>query len=52
MRPVRLVTVCLLAAVAATGCTDSSGGPAATPTAPSGSAATTGPGTATTATPE
>jgi len=52
MRPVRLVAAaCLLAAVAATGCTDSSGGPSATPTAPSGSAATTGPGTATTAAP-
>ena len=46
-----LLIVILLAAVAATGCTDSSGGsggsPAAT-TAPPGSAATTGPGTATT----
>jgi len=53
MRPVRLVAAaCLLAAAAATGCTDSSGGPSATPTAPSGSAATTGPGTATTAAPE
>jgi len=58
MRPVRLVAAaCLLAAVAATGCTDSSGSSAgsadsaATTTAPSTSAATTSPGTATTAAP-
>jgi hypothetical protein len=57
MRPVRLVAACLLAAVAATGCTDGSGEPSATPsstaatTTPGGPTDTTGPGTATTAAP-
>jgi hypothetical protein len=55
MRPVRLVAACLLAAVAAAGCTDGSGDPSATPastaatTTPDGPTDTTGPGTATTA---
>jgi hypothetical protein len=57
MRPVRLVAACLLAAVAATGCTDGSGEPSATPsstaatTTRGGPTDTTGPGTATTAAP-
>jgi hypothetical protein len=57
MRPVRLVAACLLAAVAATGCTDGSGDSSATPastaatTTPGGLTDTTGPGTATTAAP-
>jgi hypothetical protein len=51
MRPVRLVAACLLAAAAATGCSDGSagGGYGTTPTAaPTSAAATTGPGAATT----
>jgi hypothetical protein len=57
MRPVRLVAACLLAAVAATGCTDGSGDPSATPaptaatTTSGGPTDTTGPGTTTTAAP-
>jgi len=52
MRPVRLVAVCLLAAVAATGCTGRSAGPSATPTstAAAPAATTTTPAGATTTT--
>jgi hypothetical protein len=54
MRPVRLVAACLLAAVAATGCSGNADRPAATPTTTAtttapGPTGTTGPGTATTA---
>jgi hypothetical protein len=57
MRPVRIVAACLLAAVAATGCSSGSGGSSATatsaaaPTTAGGQADTTG-GTATTTAPE
>ncbi|HEX8134657.1 MAG TPA: hypothetical protein VF880_14665 [Actinomycetes bacterium] len=55
MRPLRLVAACLLAAVAATGCSGNADRPAATPTTTAaattapGPTGSTGPGTATTA---
>jgi hypothetical protein len=57
MRPVRIVAACLLVAVAATGCSDGSGGSSATPTSAvtttaAGPTDTTGAGTATTMAPE